>query len=109
MGPRLTPAPVRAFSTCSTCHGASMAGIERAVYFLPLVGSTSTSEDQVMFSVHCPTHGTEVLLSERRIEAIAPTAGGHALRWRCWCGTTGTSIVPRLPTDVLVGRHRPAV
>ena len=37
-----------------------------------------------MFSVHCPTHGTEVLLSERRIEAIRaaerrpPRSGGAA-------------------------------
>ena len=59
-----------------------------------------------MFSVHCPTHGTEVLLSERRIEAVESVAGGHLLRWRCWCGTTGETFVARTS---MVGRHRPAV
>lgn len=58
-----------------------------------------------MFSVHCPTHGTEVLLSERRIEAITPVEAGQELRWRCWCGTVGTTVVPRL----MVGRYRPAM
>ena len=58
-----------------------------------------------MFSVHCPTHGTEVLLSERRIVAITPTEDGQELRWRCWCGTEGMTFVPRL----MAGRFRPAV
>ena len=59
-----------------------------------------------MFSVQCPTHGTEVLLSEQRIEAIVPVTGGHLLRWRCWCGTAGETFVARAS---MVGRHRPAV
>ncbi len=58
-----------------------------------------------MFSVHCPTHGTEVLLSERRIVSIDPAEGGQQLAWRCWCGTEGTTFVPRL----MVGRYRTAV
>jgi hypothetical protein len=62
-----------------------------------------------MFSVHCPTHGTEVLLSERRIESIDAVEGGHRLRWRCWCDTVGTTFVPRATVDQMVGRHRPAV
>jgi hypothetical protein len=59
-----------------------------------------------MFSVDCPTHGTEVLLSERRIAAIVPVPGGQLLEWRCWCGTTGATFVPRLS---MAGRYRPAV
>jgi hypothetical protein len=60
--------------------------------------------------VHCPTHGTEVLLSERRIVSITPVQDrdgnpAQELRWRCWCGTEGVSYVPR----VMVGRFRPAV
>jgi phage terminase large subunit GpA-like protein len=62
-----------------------------------------------MFSVHCPTHGTEVLLSERRIESIDAVEAGHRMRWRCWCGTVGTTFVPRATVDQMVGRHRPAV
>lgn len=62
-----------------------------------------------MFSVHCPSHGTEVLLSDRRIEAIVPLpGGGHALRWRCWCDTVGTTVVTR-DQRPMVGRQRPAV
>ena len=62
-----------------------------------------------MFSVQCPTHGTEVLLSERRIEAIQATEHGQVVRWRCWCDTVGTSFVPKLTTEQMVGRHRAAV
>jgi len=62
-----------------------------------------------MFSVHCPTHGTEVLLSERRIESVVSGEGGHELRWRCWCGTTGSTRVPHASRPQMVGRHRPAV
>jgi len=62
-----------------------------------------------MFTVDCPEHGTQVLLSERRIEAIVPREGGQELRWRCWCGTAGTTFVPRLRVDQMVGRHRTAV
>lgn len=62
-----------------------------------------------MFSVECPTHGAEVLLSERRIEAIVPIDGAHLVRWRCWCGTVGTSIEPKRRSEHLVGRYRPAV
>ena len=62
-----------------------------------------------MFSVHCPTHGTDVLLPERRIESVRSDDGGHELRWRCWCGTTGTSRVHHPSITQMVGRHRPAV
>jgi hypothetical protein len=42
-----------------------------------------------MFSVFCPTHGSEVLLGSRSIERIDNTAEGIHLHWRCYCGTRG--------------------
>lgn len=44
-----------------------------------------------MFDVHCPGHGTRVLLGPRSIEALENTPHGVVLRWRCRCGATGTS------------------
>ncbi len=43
-----------------------------------------------MLSVHCPRHGTEVLLSERRITRIARDGDHLTLEWVCWCGHRGT-------------------
>ena len=87
-----------------------MAEIERTCDFLPLVVAGHEEDDQPMFTIDCPTHGTEVLLSERRIEAVVPTEEGHELRWRCWCGTTGSTFVRRLSSaQLMVGRHRTAV
>ncbi|HZA78782.1 MAG TPA: hypothetical protein VE623_20590 [Acidimicrobiales bacterium] len=43
-----------------------------------------------MFSVHCPRHGSEVLLSESRILSIDTTGDGLAVRWVCWCGHVGS-------------------
>lgn len=63
-----------------------------------------------MFSVDCSRHGTEVLLTERRIRAIVPVEGGSELHWTCWCGTEGATFVARVTAaEHMVGRHRPAV
>jgi hypothetical protein len=43
-----------------------------------------------VLSVHCPRHGTEVLLSERRITRIARDGDHLTLEWVCWCGHRGT-------------------
>jgi hypothetical protein len=43
-----------------------------------------------MLSVHCPRHGSEVLLSESRIRAIDTTRDGLTVRWECWCGHVGS-------------------
>jgi hypothetical protein len=43
-----------------------------------------------MFDVHCHQHGGRVLLGPRCIESLENTAGGMVLRWRCYCGATGT-------------------
>jgi hypothetical protein len=47
-------------------------------------------EDEAMFSVNCPRHGSEVLLSESRILGIDRTADGLLVRWVCWCGHLGS-------------------
>jgi hypothetical protein len=56
--------------------------------------------DAAMFSVHCPRHGSEVLLSTRDIEGIDPTPAGIEVRWRCVCGHHGRTRT---------GRPRPRV
>ena len=43
-----------------------------------------------MFTVHCPRHGSEVLLSERRIVGIDASSDGMTVRWVCWCGHQGS-------------------
>jgi hypothetical protein len=43
-----------------------------------------------MFSVHCPRHGSEVLLSERHITGLEPTDGRLTVHWVCWCGHRGS-------------------
>lgn len=48
-----------------------------------------------MFSVHCPRHGSEVLLSTRDIEGIDPTPTGIEVRWRCVCGHDGRTRTGR--------------
>jgi hypothetical protein len=49
-----------------------------------------------MFTVHCPQHGREVLLSERRIESLRNTRQGIKLHWVCWCGHRGSMLTGRL-------------
>ena len=57
-----------------------------------------------MFKVHCPRHGTSVLLDEDRIVGIdAAAGGGMRVRWVCWCGHqgshhTGRIAAPRHPS-----------
>ena len=43
-----------------------------------------------MFTVHCPRHGSEVLLNERRIVALEPDDDRLKVRWVCWCGYRGS-------------------
>ncbi len=52
-----------------------------------------------MFSVHCPRHGSEVLLNERHITAIDPSGDRLTVRWVCWCGYRGSHRTgrPRQP------------
>jgi hypothetical protein len=48
------------------------------------------TENDDMFSVDCPRHGSEVLLSESRIVGIEPTGDRLTVRWVCWCGHVGS-------------------
>jgi hypothetical protein len=43
-----------------------------------------------MFTVHCPRHGSEVLLSESRIRGLEASTDGMTVRWECWCGHHGS-------------------
>ncbi len=43
-----------------------------------------------MFSVHCPGHGTEILLPTRCIERLRNTDVGIEVSWRCVCGSHGS-------------------
>jgi len=73
-----------------------MAEIIRPRTSLPLVSGTEQTEDDDMFTVHCPQHGREVLLSERRIESLHNTLEGIEVRWVCWCGSRGSMLTGRL-------------
>jgi hypothetical protein len=73
-----------------------MAEIIRACTSLPLAFGIDETEDADMFTVHCPQHGREVLLSERRIESLHNTLNGIEIRWVCWCGTRGSMLTGRL-------------
>jgi len=48
-----------------------------------------------MFSVHCPKHGHEVLLGERRIESLHNSDAGIEVRWLCYCGHRGSFLTGR--------------
>jgi hypothetical protein len=48
-----------------------------------------------MFTIHCPQHGAEVLLPERRIEALVNTDLGIEVHYRCWCGYEGSFLTGR--------------
>jgi len=48
-----------------------------------------------MFSIHCPSHQTRILLGPRAIEALVDTADGIELHWRCHCGARGTLLTGR--------------
>jgi hypothetical protein len=48
-----------------------------------------------MFTVYCTGHGSRVLLFSEHIEELRNRPGGMQLRWRCTCGTTGTTLIPR--------------
>ena len=48
-----------------------------------------------MLSAHCPQHGRTVFVPMSRIEAVSTVDGEHLVRWRCSCGTRGTSRFPR--------------
>jgi len=48
-----------------------------------------------MLRAHCPHHGRDVLLPASRIDGIDHTERAFLVRWHCWCGSTGTTELPR--------------
>ena len=48
-----------------------------------------------MFSVYCPRHGSDVLLSESRINGLDNSPGDITVRWTCYCGHAGASSTGR--------------
>ena len=40
-----------------------------------------------MLSIHCPTHKSEVLVTERRIRSMRNTEHGIVMDVECYCGT----------------------
>ena len=49
-----------------------------------------------MFSIHCPRHGSDVLLFPSAIRGLRNTLHGIELDWQCTCGETGTLLTGRL-------------
>lgn len=43
-----------------------------------------------MFAVHCPAHGTRVLIWSSGVEAVRNTDDGIEVDYRCTCGHRGT-------------------
>ena len=84
-----------------------MAENDRTVEFLPLGTAATAAEDDDMFTIKCPEHGCEVLLSESRIRGLKLGDDGITVEYECWCGHRGAFASGRPP--VMVGRHRPAV
>jgi len=48
-----------------------------------------------MFTVHCPQHGSDVLLPERHIESLRNGDAGIEVRWVCYCGHRGSFLTGR--------------
>lgn len=54
-----------------------------------------------MFVAYCPGHGSKVLLFAEHIEELHNDPSGVHLRWRCTCGTAGTTVIPRSPAPAV--------
>lgn len=50
-----------------------------------------------MFTIYCSGHDSRVLLFPEHIEELVNRPDGVELRWRCTCGTAGTSHIHRTP------------
>jgi hypothetical protein len=48
-----------------------------------------------MFAIYCSGHRSRVLLFSEQIEELVNRPDGVELRWRCTCGTTGTTHIHR--------------
>jgi hypothetical protein len=43
-----------------------------------------------MIRIHCPRHGQDVLISQRRIVGIDGSGPDMTVRWVCYCGHHGS-------------------
>jgi hypothetical protein len=55
-----------------------------------------------MFTVQCPRHGSEVMLTERRITGLEPEGDRLTVRWVCWCGFRGSHRTGRSRRPITV-------
>ena len=60
------------------------------------------AEDERMLTVHCPRHGREVLINERRILGIEPDGDHLTVSWVCWCGHRGSHRTGRPRRSAIV-------
>jgi acetyltransferase-like isoleucine patch superfamily enzyme len=52
-----------------------------------------------MFAIDCPSHGRQVLVTDRRIRSLANTDHGIVIDVECWCGTHVTLLTGRAAGD----------
>ena len=52
-----------------------------------------------MFAVHCPRHGTRVLIWSSGVESVRNTEHGIEVDYRCTCGHRGTWLTGRRARD----------
>lgn len=50
-----------------------------------------------MLRVHCPRHGQDILLTNRRIVAIDGSGPDMTVHWVCYCGHHGSHQPQRSP------------
>ena len=55
-----------------------------------------------MFTMHCPRHGSEVLLNERRITGLERDGDHLTVRWVCWCGHQGSHRTGRARRETVI-------
>ena len=48
-----------------------------------------------MFAVHCPSHGSRVLIFSSGVERVRNTERGIEVDYRCTCGQRGTWLTGR--------------
>ena len=62
---------------------------------LPLARMGPDRDDDLMFTVYCSGHASRVLLFPEHIVELHNRPAGIDLRWRCTCGTAGTTHIDR--------------
>ncbi len=78
-----------------------LAGSLRTVTILPLFKRLRHRHNGLMFAAYCSGHGRRVLLFSEHIEELVNRPDGMELRWRCPCGTGGTTYIHRHDAPVL--------